>query len=248
MVAGPLVANPLRRVAFRLKRVNEAPPEDDIPDGVRGSVLMIGFGRFGQIAVQVLLAERVDVTVIDNDVEQIRAAARFGFKIYYGDGTRLDVLRAAGAADAQVIAICVDKKETATAIVEIVSAQFPLAKIHARAFDRRHALELLEKGADYQMRETFESALAFGGATLEALNEDRDLSLSVVDEVRNRDIERLEIQQAGGTYEPASRSITPRVQPEPLTKPATRSRGLNREAEEIVEENAQETRENADAS
>jgi glutathione-regulated potassium-efflux system protein KefB len=238
MITGPLVAGPLRRVARKLRRVDENLPDEQIPDGVTGSVLVIGFGRFGQIAVQVLLAERVDVTVIDNDVEQIRAAARFGFKIYYGDGTRLDVLRAAGAGDAQVIAICVDKKETATAIVEIARGQFPLAKINVRAYDRRHALELLEKGADYQIRETFESALAFGGATLEALNEDRDLALSVVDEVRNRDIERLEIQQAGGAYEPAAQSIKPRVQPEPLTRPTTRSRGLNRAAEEIVDETA----------
>ncbi len=235
MIAGPVVANALQHVSKRLCSKGETPPDEAMPDGLSGSVLVIGFGRFGQIAVQVLLAERADVTVIDNDVDQIRAAARFGFKIYYGDGMRLDVLRAAGAADARVIAVCVDKKESATAIVEIARANFPLAKIHVRAYDRRHALELMQKGADFQMRETFESALAFGGVTLEALNEDRDLSMQVVDEVRNRDIERLEIQQAGGDYAPASQSVEPRVRPEPLTQPASRSRGLNRETEDIVE-------------
>ena len=235
MIAGPVVANGLQFVAKKLCRVGETLPGAAIPDGVSGSVLVIGFGRFGQLAVQVLLAERVDVTVIDNDVDQIRAASRFGFKIYYGDGTRLDVLRAAGAGEARVLAICVDDKAAANAIVEIARANFPLARIHARAFDRRHALELLEKGADYQMRETFESALAFGGATLEALNEDADLSLQVVDEVRNRDLERLDIQRAGGDYAPASASIEPRVRPEPLTLPTTKSRGLTPETEDIVE-------------
>ena len=236
MIAGPLVANGLNAVAKRLCERGEAPPDEAIPDGVSGSVLVIGFGRFGQIAVQVLLAERADVTVIDSDVEQIRAAARFGFKVYYGDGARLDVLRAAGAGDARVIAICVDRKEVATSIVEIVRANFPLAKIHVRAWDRRHALALLDKGADYQIRETFESALAFGGAALEALTEDGDLSLQVVDEVRSRDIERFDIQRAGGVYQPASQSIEPRVRPEPLTQPATKSRGLTPETENIVEE------------
>ncbi len=239
MIAGPLVANGLQFCAKRLCRKGETLPDETMPDGLHGSALVIGFGRFGQIAVQVLLAERVDVTVIDNNVDRIRAAARFGFKIYYGDGTRLDVLRAAGAAEARVIAICVDNKQAATSIVEIARAQFPLAKIHVRAYDRIHALELLEKGADYQIRETFESALAFGGAALEALNENRDLTLEVVDEVRNRDLERLEIQQSGGSYAPASTAIQPRVQPEPLSPPVRKSKGLSRETEEIVEADRQ---------
>ena len=75
---------------------------------MRGSVLVIGFGRFGQIVSQCLLAEGVDVIIIDNDPEMIESAGRFGFKVYYGDGTRLDVLRAAGADDARIIAVCVD--------------------------------------------------------------------------------------------------------------------------------------------
>ena len=88
----------------------------------------------------------VEVTTIDNDVEMIEAAERFGFKVYYGDGARLDVLRAAGAGKARLICVCVERKETATRIVELVRSAFPLTRVFVRAFDRVHALELLEQG------------------------------------------------------------------------------------------------------
>ena len=94
----------------------------------------------------------------------IRAAADFGFKVYYGDGTRLDVLHAAGAAEAGVIAVCVDDKEATTGSSSSCKAEFPLVPLLVRSFDREHALELVHAGVDYQMRETFESALALGEA------------------------------------------------------------------------------------
>jgi hypothetical protein len=86
---------------------------------------VIGFGRFGQIVSQCLLAEAIDVTTIDNDPEMIQDAGGFGFKVYYGDGTRLDVLRAAGAGDARLIAVCIDNREAASRIVDLVHAEFP---------------------------------------------------------------------------------------------------------------------------
>ncbi|MFX7731735.1 NAD-binding protein, partial [Acinetobacter baumannii] len=91
-------------------------PEEDFSE-VRGEVLIIGFGRFGQVNSQMLLAEQAEVTIIDNDVEMIQAAGMFGFKIYAGDGTRLDVLRAAGAGRARLICVCVDKRDAADKIV-----------------------------------------------------------------------------------------------------------------------------------
>ena len=234
MVAGPLVANGIERLSQRMRPAGEAPPAEEIPDGARGSVLVIGFGRFGQMAVQILLAERVDVTVIDNDIERIRNASRFGFKVYYGDGTRLDVLRASGAANARVIAICVDGKDSASMIVELVKQNFPLARIHVRAYDRIHALELAQRGADYLIRETFESALAFGSATLSELVEDKRRVEEVVEGVRRRDLERLAIQQAGGSFADAVKAAP--IQPEPLTPPLKKSRGLSEETQDIVEQ------------
>ena len=116
----------------------------EIADGLNGSVLIIGFGRFGQIVSQPLLLRGVDVSIIDNDVEMIQAAADFGFKVYYGDGTRLDILHAAGAGRARAVLICVDKAETAVRIAENMKAEFPLVPVLARAYDRGAAIGLIE--------------------------------------------------------------------------------------------------------
>ena len=137
--------------------------------GLAGSVLMIGFGRFGQVVSQPLLSRDVEVTIIDTDVEMIQAASHFGFKIYYGDGTRLDVLEAAGAASAKVIAICVDRRDSANAIVDLCKTQFTQASLVVRAYDREHAWHLAGEGVTFHVRETFESALRFGILTLRQL-------------------------------------------------------------------------------
>jgi glutathione-regulated potassium-efflux system protein KefB len=238
MIAGPLAANAMERIALRIRSQGEPPPSETPPEGLTGAALVIGFGRFGQIAVQVLLAGRVDVTVIDNDVQRIRNAARFGFKVYYGDGARLDVLRAAGAAHARIIAVCVDKAEDATRIVELCKAEFPLAEIHARAYDRIHALELIRLGVDSFTRETFDAALAFGRDVLGKLSGDEDGAAAITADVRQRDFERLAVQQAGGVYAPAA-SGAPGVRPEPLTVPTRRTQALNEEARDIVQEEEQ---------
>jgi CPA2 family monovalent cation:H+ antiporter-2/glutathione-regulated potassium-efflux system protein KefB len=238
MVAGPLAANALDRLAERLRRPGEAPPAEAPPEGLQGSALVIGFGRFGQLAVQVLLAGRVDVTVIDRDVERIRNAARFGFKVYYGDGAHLDVLRAAGAGQARVIAVCVDDPAQTDSIVEMCKAEFPLAAVHARAYDRIHALRLIEQGVDAFSRETFESALVFGAQALGTISGDSASAAAIMSDVRQRDFERLAIQQAGGVYAPAAAHAG--VQPEPLTQPSSVARPLSEETRAIVR--AQESR------
>ncbi len=107
LLIGPPFAEVTERLLRRFARTQE--PEAEDFGGTTPSVLVIGFGRFGQIVSQYLLAEGVDVTAIDLDSDMIPIAARFGFKVYYGDGTRLDVLRAAGLEKARLIAICVDK-------------------------------------------------------------------------------------------------------------------------------------------
>ena len=166
--------------------------------GLSGSVLIIGFGRFGQVMSQSLLARDVDVTIIDTDIEMIRSAEEFGFKIYYGDGTRLDVLRACGAQTAQSIAICIDDKEAASRIVELVKHEFPQAQVLARSFDREHALALIAAGVDFQIRETFESAVEFGQAALMSVGTSREDAEVIALEIRRRDAERFELEIAGG--------------------------------------------------
>ena len=206
-------------------------------DGLEGKALVIGFGRFGQVASQALLARGIDVSIIDADTDMIRAAGNFGFKIYYGDGTRLDVLRAAGAETAEAILICIDKEEQADRIVEIVKAEFPLTKLLVRSFDRGHSLRLVGAGVDFQIRETLESAMRFGEAALVALGVDEAEAAETVAGVRRRDEERFAIQLAEGLY--AGRDLTFKQReptPTPLSKPKRSSQPLNQETAMVAAE------------
>ncbi|MGX1740811.1 monovalent cation:proton antiporter-2 (CPA2) family protein [Bosea sp. NPDC055353] len=236
MLLGPVVAKLIDAVL--LARIAPATMDEDY-DGVGDSpVMVIGFGRFGQIVTQALLLQHIDVTVIDSDVERIRSAAQFGFKIYYGDGTRLDVLRAAGAGKARVICICVDDKQAALRIVEMVKAEFPSVRLHVRAYDRIHAIELMKANVDFQMRETFESALGFGRVTLETLGLTRDEADLVIDHVRDRDAQRMEIQFHEGLAAAINR--VPRVSPEPLVTPKAKSKPLTPETRQVIEDGGAE--------
>jgi glutathione-regulated potassium-efflux system protein KefB len=169
-------------------------------EGLSGRVLIIGFGRFGQIVSQPLLALKHSVSIIDNDTDMIRAAAQIGFKVYYGDGTRLDILRAAGAGSADLILVCTDRKEQTTRIVELLRDEFPLARVMARAFDRVHAIELVRAGVDFQRRELFDSAVAFGGEAIRVMGADEQQIEDVLEGVRERDQERFDLQLNGDDW------------------------------------------------
>jgi len=231
MLLGPAVATLTDTLLRRFARPDLREPEDF--SDASGSVLVIGFGRFGQIVSQCLLAEGIDVTTIDNDPEMMESAAGFGFKVYYGDGTRLDVLRAAGASEARLIAVCIDDREAASRIVDLVHAEFSGARLYVRSFDRRHTLQLLAKGVDFELRETYESALVFGRKTLEALGLDPERAAAVEEFVRRRDLDRLVLQQAEGIS--AGRDLLrTRMIHEPFSTPTRGVRPLNPEAEEII--------------
>ena len=206
----------------------------DVADGLSGSALIVGFGRFGQVVSQALLARGIDVSIIDSDTEMIRVAGRFGFKIYYGDGTRLDVLRAAGAGGAKIVAVCVDNRAAADRMVELVKAEFPMAQVLVRSYDRGHTLDLLAAGVDYQIRETFESAMVFGQAALLALGVPADEAVDVLEGVRKRDAERLELQMVDGLM--AGRDLTKKnvPVPTPLTKPKREGKALSPETAAIA--------------
>ncbi len=200
--------------------------------GLSGSVLMIGFGRFGQVVSQSLLARDVDVTIIDTDIEMIQAASDFGFKIYYGDGTRLDVLEAAGAGHAKVIAVCVNAREDADCVVELSKTHFPQATLLVRAYDREHAWHLAGEGVTLYVRETFESALQFGTLALRQLGVTPVEAARIVDTVRQRDADRFAYELAGGDWVTgAVMSFSKRPQPLPLTPPRRQGRALNEAAE-----------------
>ena len=209
-------------IAPRLIKAEVRAREDNFDDA-KGTVLLIGFGRFGQVVSQLLLLDGHEVTAIDSDLEMIEAAERFGFKVYFGDGERLDVLRAAGAARANLICVCVEKKETATRIVEIARGAFPLARLLVRAYDRIHALELIERGVHYQIRETYESAITFGKAALEELELDPEHIDALEQDVRERDRIRFALQQQGEPQSGNEHLLTrPVPRPEPLVEPKRR--------------------------
>ena len=245
-----MVLTPLTTIAI----ARLMPPVDLDPDGADGvdrannlreRVLIIGFGRFAQVVSQPLLARDVDVSIIDMDVEMIQAAGNFGFKVYYGDGARLDVLRASGAANAETILVCVDKPETADRIVELVKAEFPLTKLFVRAYDRGHAIRLVQAGVEYQLRETFESALVFGHQVLIDLGFTHEQAEETIEDVRRRDEERLSLQMVEGIT--AGRSLMRgnirTTKPEPYVKPRREGQALNEEAADALEE--EEEREKA---
>lgn len=191
-------------------------------DGLKGRVLMIGFGRFGQIASQLLLTQGIEVSLIDNDPDRIREAERFGFKVYFGDGARLDILRQSGAENTDMVMVCVDDPRVTDRIVELVSEHFPSCRLLVRSYDRGHSIRLRKAGVDFEMRETFESALAFGGAGLSALGMTALDVSEVTDDVRRRDGERLDLQAQQGLLAGGDKlHVEPR--PEPLIPPRNRA-------------------------
>jgi glutathione-regulated potassium-efflux system protein KefB len=191
----------------------------DKADGLQGRVLMIGFGRFSQAASQSILARGIEISIIESDVDMIRAATDFGFKVYFGEGTRLDTLRASGAGTAEAVLVCVDDPAAATRIVELLKAEFPHTAVFARAHDRGHALDLVKAGADYQIRETLESAFVFGAEVLRRFDTDEETIADIVEDVRRRDAERFDLQLAGGFYAGRDLMRGNAPVPAPLVKP-----------------------------
>lgn len=217
--------------ALLAKRLMHATADEQMDEDFAGAgsdVLMIGFSRFGQIASQILLAGGSDVTIIDQSAERIRSASKFGFKIYFGDGTRKDVLIAAGIKRAKIVAVCTHKQEITDKVVDLIQAEFPTARIFARAYDRTHTLSLRAKGVDYEARETFESGMLFGRKTLESLGTTEDQALEISHDVRRRDEERLAMQAVEGLLAGQEKLHTRPVTPEPLIKPKRESERLDK--------------------
>ncbi len=170
-------------------------PEDD-----GASVLLIGFGRFGQVVSQPLFASGYKVSIIDIDTEMIATATSMGFKVYFGDGTRLDILHAAGATHARAVIICIDNQGAATRIAHLLRDECPLIPVFARSYDRRHSIELIKAGVEAPIRETYDSALLLGGNLLRHFGVDDERIAETLNDVRLRDADRFALQLAGDIY------------------------------------------------
>lgn len=203
--------------ADRLLRKETSMDGVDTAQDLAGKVLVIGFGRFGQIASQLLLARGVSITVIDADPDRIREAGRFGFKVFFGDGTRLGTLRHSGAGSVDALMICIDDPKATLQIVGLAQQEFPQAKLLVRSYDRGHAVALIRAGVDYQIRETVESAYLMGAEALRALGHADPEIEQAAEDIRRRDHERLTEQVQG---DPMSGRNHLHIQPapKPLTK------------------------------
>ncbi|HEV7327699.1 MAG TPA: monovalent cation:proton antiporter-2 (CPA2) family protein [Bosea sp. (in: a-proteobacteria)] len=222
-----MALTPLLMIAAdKLLRTEASMVGVDAARDLKGRILLIGFGRFGQIASQTLLSKGVELAVIDKEPDRIRDAARYGFKVYFGDGGRLDVLRHSGAGVADAIMICIDDPKAALQIVELAQHEFPQARLLVRSYDRGHAVELIRAGVDYQVRETVESAYLMGAEGLRALGFAGVEVDETVADTRRRDAERLAEQVQGDAMSGSDRLHIQPV-PEPLGAAVRRDGSYN---------------------
>jgi CPA2 family monovalent cation:H+ antiporter-2 len=171
---------------------------DDPENAPRGSAIVIGYGRFGQVVAQMLHAVDCSVTLIDKKPSQIELSGRFDTKVYYGDGTRIDVLRRAGAEEARLILFCTDDRTIDAEVLAPIVKAFPQARVLTRAFDRRHLLALDGAGTAGSVREVFESSIALGLMALRQLEvEPREIE-DVEMTLRQLDAQRLDMQLSEG--------------------------------------------------
>lgn len=157
------------RVAIRRAAARAAEYDRIESDGHGAHVIIAGFGRFGQIVGRMLLSSGYTATVLDHDPQQIELVRKFGFRVFYGDATRHDLLEAAGAKRAQLLVNAIDDVETNLRLVDVVRREFPALRLVCRARNVTHWFELRKRGVAQPERETFEGALLVARRTLEAM-------------------------------------------------------------------------------
>lgn len=169
-------------------------PESDSFETQETPVIIAGFGRFGQIVGRLLYANKIGATILDYEPDQIELLRRFGFKVFYGDATRLDLLESAGAHQAKVIVVAIDDVEGSLRLIDVVKQHFPHLKIFARARNLGQVYEMMDRNVHFIERETFEASLKMGGAILHdmglpayqaqlAMHKFRSHNLSIIDDV-----------------------------------------------------------------
>jgi glutathione-regulated potassium-efflux system ancillary protein KefC len=158
-----------RAIAPRLARRRASQPLAEIDQAQSAPILILGFGRYGQIVARLLNAEGLAATVLDHDAEQVASVRKFGWPAFYGDATRLDLLRVAGAGQARVVVVAIDDVAQSLAVVDLLRAHFPRATVVARARNAAHWFGLHTRGVAHIERETLDSALMSGRSVLELM-------------------------------------------------------------------------------
>jgi monovalent cation:proton antiporter-2 (CPA2) family protein len=196
VVVMTMIATPLLMITYeRLIRPRfvdcVSPREDEEIDAGPNPVIVAGYGRFGQIVSRLLTADGIQTTLLDHDSGQIEMTGRFGYKVFYGDASRVQLLQSAGAEEARLLVIAIDDRDKAVQMVVSAKQFFPQLKVLARAFDRSHAYELMEAGADVVTRETFGSALVMGEEALKLMGYDDAHAYRVMRTFKRHDEEGL---------------------------------------------------------
>jgi glutathione-regulated potassium-efflux system protein KefB len=164
----------------------------------QASVIIVGHGRFGQQVGQIMQRAGRSITIIDIKPEQIDVSGEFGRKVFYGDGTRIDLLHRAGADKACALFFCIDDKGLTADSLAPVRETFPDTKIFVRAFDRAQALKLMEDNSLHIIREVFESSVQLATDALIALGQDASDVADIISEFRQNDAKRLSMQHQSG--------------------------------------------------
>jgi glutathione-regulated potassium-efflux system ancillary protein KefC len=167
-------------------------PLDEISEPQEAPILIAGFGRYGQIVARVLLAQGQPCTVLDHDAEMIEAARKFGYRVFYGDATRLDLLRTAGAVQAKVLVVAVDDVTQSLEIVDLAREHFPSLAIVARARDVTHWNQLRDRGVMLVQRELFESSLLSARSVLELMGHSGTTAEQIVQRFRQHNLDLFE--------------------------------------------------------
>jgi CPA2 family monovalent cation:H+ antiporter-2/glutathione-regulated potassium-efflux system protein KefB len=195
-----MATTPFLMMATKRLRAEPEPSADglDGPQEEGSNAVVVGYGRFGQTVAQMLIGQGIPVTIVDTDVEMIETAGSFGMKVYYGDGTRTDILRQAGAADAELLLFCQDGDGLDTEALEGIHHSFPKATIFVRAYDRRSVMKM--KGAPIAgaVRELLESAIVMARRAMAAVGVTEQEIDKTEAEYRRRDYERLKLQRETG--------------------------------------------------
>src|SRR5688500_1758400 len=204
-----MASTPFLMMATR--KLREEPVRDlgerEAPSDQAASALVVGYGRFGQTVAQTLMAGGIPVTLVDTDIEMIDVAEQFGAKAYFGDGTRLDLLRQAGAAEAELILFCLDGDQIEPDFLHAVHKAFPQAAIYVRGYDRRSVMKLSDTPAEYVVREVLESALRMARMALEKMGLSEEAIERAETLYRSTDRERLSKQIAAGDIRAARGDI-----------------------------------------
>lgn len=192
-VALSMAATPLLLIAFDRLTAQRAGSqrEADAIDDDTAVVIIAGMGRYGQIVGRMLLAQGIHITVLDHDPDQIDTLRRFGYQVFYGDATRLDLLTAAGAAKAKLLVVAIDDVAESLAVVDLARQSFPSLAIVARARNVRHWLELADRGVTAIERETFESSLKSARTALTLLGVEPYEAREIADAFRRHNLVTL---------------------------------------------------------